>query len=384
MFDIVIADLTGQHYRMAFETNTVTVGRGPQCDLVLPAPNISTFHCQIHQRDERFILVDLDSTNGTYVNGVRVKQPLLVRRVDRISLGGYVMFVERHQQVLPSYGQAYPPLRGQPTQPVQLSQPVADPPPESASYESASYEDARDEDASYQDADPGAVMIEAALPTSSEVPIGGGRASLFIPTDVHALYVEAEEPEQADVEQMKRDSLLGILPPSDVNELLVDADEPKSGEQKIDFEQPDAVNAMLLEAEEPSGVNPHPWKDPGHEAPQDASQLLIEAGLPSSGEVETARLQKASIGSALPDLYDLPPTIRMKAPKTPKDPSPIVSATRGPRMTEAHSPIPAVGRQPAPQRGGAASSRSDSAPANSDQSSKQRPSRRRRASKNRR
>jgi len=46
---------------------TVTIGRAPECDLVLPDPYISRKHCQIVFRGDHFTVMDLGSLNKTKV-----------------------------------------------------------------------------------------------------------------------------------------------------------------------------------------------------------------------------------------------------------------------------------------------------------------------------
>ncbi len=52
-----------------------TVGRGEDCGVCLPDPTISSHHCTLQRTpDGRYLLIDQGSTNGTRVNGVRVKE----------------------------------------------------------------------------------------------------------------------------------------------------------------------------------------------------------------------------------------------------------------------------------------------------------------------
>jgi pSer/pThr/pTyr-binding forkhead associated (FHA) protein len=46
---------------------TVTIGRAPECDLVLPDPFVSRKHCQIVFRGDHFTVLDLGSLNKTKV-----------------------------------------------------------------------------------------------------------------------------------------------------------------------------------------------------------------------------------------------------------------------------------------------------------------------------
>ena len=59
-----------------------TIGRNPDCDVVLPLPAISRNHARISQRDGRFWIVDTSST-GTFLNGIKItgEAPLAARDV---------------------------------------------------------------------------------------------------------------------------------------------------------------------------------------------------------------------------------------------------------------------------------------------------------------
>src|SRR5689334_12431104 len=55
------------------ETASVVVGRSPTSDFPIIDPTISRRHAQILRQDEKILVRDLGSSNGTYVNGVRVE-----------------------------------------------------------------------------------------------------------------------------------------------------------------------------------------------------------------------------------------------------------------------------------------------------------------------
>jgi pSer/pThr/pTyr-binding forkhead associated (FHA) protein len=63
--------LAGQ--RLSVKTPLVNIGRADYNDLVVPDPSISTSHAKLQRREGVWVLVDLDSTNGTFVDGERVK-----------------------------------------------------------------------------------------------------------------------------------------------------------------------------------------------------------------------------------------------------------------------------------------------------------------------
>jgi pSer/pThr/pTyr-binding forkhead associated (FHA) protein len=64
----------------------MTVGRRESCDVPLQFPNISGMHCELTFKDGYWSVRDLNSTNGTKVNGLRVQaRPL--KPGDEISIG---------------------------------------------------------------------------------------------------------------------------------------------------------------------------------------------------------------------------------------------------------------------------------------------------------
>jgi hypothetical protein len=70
------------------------VGRDPDaCDVVLEHPTVSRKHAQLHHRDGAWVLQDLDSTNGTTINGKRVVRSRL-EPGDRVTLGRQTVVVD--------------------------------------------------------------------------------------------------------------------------------------------------------------------------------------------------------------------------------------------------------------------------------------------------
>lgn len=63
------------------------LGRGEGCDLVYSASKISRRHCKIEYLDSHFYLTDLDSTNGTYLNGRRIERKERLFAGDIIGIG---------------------------------------------------------------------------------------------------------------------------------------------------------------------------------------------------------------------------------------------------------------------------------------------------------
>jgi DNA-binding NtrC family response regulator len=55
----------------------VVVGKGDDCDLELPDRTVSRQHLEIERRGDSFLIRDLESTNGTSVDGIRIKEAFL-------------------------------------------------------------------------------------------------------------------------------------------------------------------------------------------------------------------------------------------------------------------------------------------------------------------
>lgn len=94
MFTLVIMGPDRAQARHAFEEREVTFGRVEGNHIVLADRNVSRRHARLVVRDGRYILVDLKSTNGTFVNGRRLTAPLVVRTTDQIRMGEYTLAIE--------------------------------------------------------------------------------------------------------------------------------------------------------------------------------------------------------------------------------------------------------------------------------------------------
>src|SRR5271154_1765861 len=114
MFTIVISEKGGAERRETFDKNEISVGRVQGNDLMLPKGNVSKHHARLLSRDGRFIVTDLKSTNGTYVNGRKTSQATIVREGDKIYIGDFVLRVETGQGA--SAAEAVPRAQGASTE----------------------------------------------------------------------------------------------------------------------------------------------------------------------------------------------------------------------------------------------------------------------------
>ena len=63
--------------RFALTETVITLGRNPESNMVLADPNVSRNHAEIRPQGDRYVVVDLGSTNGSRVNGLRVDTHVL-------------------------------------------------------------------------------------------------------------------------------------------------------------------------------------------------------------------------------------------------------------------------------------------------------------------
>jgi pSer/pThr/pTyr-binding forkhead associated (FHA) protein len=66
--------------------NMKTIGRAPGADFVLDAALVSRVHCRVTAGATELEVVDLESTNGTFVNGERTARGTL-KHGDRLGVG---------------------------------------------------------------------------------------------------------------------------------------------------------------------------------------------------------------------------------------------------------------------------------------------------------
>jgi hypothetical protein len=79
-------DGDGDQHIYQLQTPVTLLGRGTDCDLRLVDPGVSRHHAELRVENDQVVLVDLGSTNGTFVNGQPVRRVTLSDGT-RISLG---------------------------------------------------------------------------------------------------------------------------------------------------------------------------------------------------------------------------------------------------------------------------------------------------------
>lgn len=76
----------GTEIESELDKDVISIGRHPECSIVLPSPSVSAHHASIKRRGDSFYVQDLATTNGTKLNGVEVEEAKL-EEGDRLSFG---------------------------------------------------------------------------------------------------------------------------------------------------------------------------------------------------------------------------------------------------------------------------------------------------------
>ena len=75
------------HESYSIKENAI-IGRSKRCHIYIDDPHLSKSHARIFLRDGSFYVMDLDSTNGSFLNGRRLpKQPVRIKDSDKLSFG---------------------------------------------------------------------------------------------------------------------------------------------------------------------------------------------------------------------------------------------------------------------------------------------------------
>jgi TonB family protein len=70
----------------------ISVGRALQNNVVIPDPKVSNLHLKLrNENDERYFVVDLNSTNGTFVNGKRIQGESQITPGDQLKIGNTLL-----------------------------------------------------------------------------------------------------------------------------------------------------------------------------------------------------------------------------------------------------------------------------------------------------
>lgn len=86
-FQLVIRSGAGAGKVLPLEKSEMHVGRDVTNDLVISDEKVSRRHARLYSEGDQFVVEDLGSTNGTFINGARLSGPHLLRVGEQITFG---------------------------------------------------------------------------------------------------------------------------------------------------------------------------------------------------------------------------------------------------------------------------------------------------------
>jgi hypothetical protein len=80
--------LAGRRFDLGDE---LTIGRAAGCQITLDDTFVSQMHARVFRREGQYLVEDLGSTNGTYLNRQKVTGPMVIRAGDELQIGNTIM-----------------------------------------------------------------------------------------------------------------------------------------------------------------------------------------------------------------------------------------------------------------------------------------------------
>lgn len=73
----------------------IVIGRDLDCDVVIKDVKASRKHCKLVRGKEGFVLEDLGSKNGTYVDGKKISSPTAIRPDQAFKIGDTLFYISK-------------------------------------------------------------------------------------------------------------------------------------------------------------------------------------------------------------------------------------------------------------------------------------------------
>ncbi len=135
---LVVVKGSRQAQAIALRDPETIVGRHKGCGLRIPSAEVSRRHCRLSLQNDYLTIEDLNSSNGCYLNGTRVRGVEIVRPGDQLEIGPVTFRVEYQlttrainallqPQGPAPFGGFFPPLPAQAPPPPALAAPVGTP-----------------------------------------------------------------------------------------------------------------------------------------------------------------------------------------------------------------------------------------------------------------
>lgn len=92
---LVVHRPEGKPQVVPLDGSEVRFGRSRECDVVLSDTFASERHARVYPREGAWMIADMGSTNGTYVNRRRVQEPTPINAGDQVTIGKTIVEVRR-------------------------------------------------------------------------------------------------------------------------------------------------------------------------------------------------------------------------------------------------------------------------------------------------
>ncbi len=83
----LVSDEDGHRVELNFTSQEVTIGRSPECDFTLDDHTVSARHGRLNFHLNQWWYEDLKSTNGSFLQGMRIAEPIVIKDGDEIACG---------------------------------------------------------------------------------------------------------------------------------------------------------------------------------------------------------------------------------------------------------------------------------------------------------
>ncbi|MGA1979332.1 MAG: FHA domain-containing protein [Sedimentisphaerales bacterium] len=107
--NLVLLKKNGSHKIFPLPSSVTVIGRRHSCDLCIPLMSVSRKHCQLNSDDGVLKIRDLNSRNGTYLNGKRINEAT-IQAGDSIKIGPltFVLQIDHQPQTISEPASAAP------------------------------------------------------------------------------------------------------------------------------------------------------------------------------------------------------------------------------------------------------------------------------------
>ena len=102
MLTFQISEKGGKQTQHDFDQTRISIGRMKKNEIVLPRGNVSKKHAALYYQNSNLLIEDLDSTNGTYVNGRKVEGKQDITRDDKIYIGDFILKAIPEEKTTPA------------------------------------------------------------------------------------------------------------------------------------------------------------------------------------------------------------------------------------------------------------------------------------------